>query len=193
MRKRIARQITNIFNPFLVGLALILLVSFEASASVFGAIKWSLILIALSILPVFIFTVFLVRHDRLDSMLANVRKQRTTIYITAVIMGGISCITLFFLRAPLLLMALCVAGFSTSAIFMCVNLRWKISIHTAIITATVTVLFILYGYISASFLALIPLVAWARIELEHHSLAQVVIASLLAASILIVVMYAFLE
>ena len=76
-------------------------------------------------------------------------------------------------------------------IFLCVNLRWKISLHTAVITAAVTLLFILYGFMAAASIVLIPLVAWARIELGHHTPAQVVTGALLAASILVVVFYLF--
>ncbi len=191
MRNRIANLTPNIFSPFLIGLILILVVSFEATVSVVDAIKWSLILTALSILPIFLFSVYLVRHNRLDSVFANVRQQRTRIYALAVILAGVSCIILLFLKAPLILLALFVAAFSANVIFMGVNFWWKISLHTAFITAAVTVLFILYGFMATASIVLVPLVAWARIKLEHHSLAQVVSAALLSTSILVVVFYFF--
>ncbi len=191
MAKRIAHLTSNILSPFLVGLVLILLVSFETTASVFDAIKWSLTLTALTILPIFLFSVYLVRRNRLDSVFANVRKQRTKIYALAVVLTGVGCIILLSLKAPLILLALFIAGFAAIALFMCVNLWWKISLHTAFITAAVTVLLILYGFMAAASIVLIPLVAWARIELEHHSLAQAITGALLAASILVIVFYLF--
>ncbi len=191
MRKRLANLTSNIFSPFLIGLVLILVVSFEATVSVFDAIKWSLILTALSVLPIYLLAVYLVQHNRLDSVFTNVRRQRTKIYALAVVLAGVSCIILFSLKAPLILLALFVAGFSASIVFTGINLRWKISLHTAFITAAVTVLFILYGFMSTASIVLIPLVAWARIELEHHSLAQVVTGALLATSILVAVFYLF--
>ncbi len=57
--------------------------------------------------------------------------------------------------------------------------------------ASVTTLVILYGSIAALAVVLLPLVAWARIELEHHSIAQVAVGALLAASIAVVVFYLF--
>lgn len=189
MRKRIANLTSNIFNPLLIGLILILLVSFEATASVFDAIKWSLILTALSILPIFLFAVYLVQRNRLDSIFTNVRKQRTKMYALAVILASVGWAILLYLKAPLTLLALFAAGFSASVIFMCVNLWWKISLHTAFIAAAVTILFILYGFISTASIVLVPLGAWARIELEHHSLAQVTTGALLATLILVVVFY----
>jgi len=191
MKKGIANLTSNVFSPFLIALALILLVSFEATICVSDAIKWSLIATALNILPIFLFAVYLVRHNRLDSIFASVRKQRTIIYVLAVIFASVSCITLLALKAPLMLLALCVAGFSGIAVFACINLWWKISLHTAFVTAGITLLFILYGPISTASTLLIPLVAWSRIELEHHSLAQVVTGALLGTSIIVAVFYLF--
>ncbi len=191
MRKRIAYLTSNIFSPFLIGLVVILLVSFEVTVSIFDAIRWSLILTALNILPIFLYAVYLVRHNRLDGVFASSRKQRTKIYALTVILASMSCVILLTLEAPLMLLALSVAGFSAGIIFMCINLWWKISLHTAFTTAGVTLLFILYGFVSTASIVLIPLVAWSRIELEHHSLAQIVAGALFGTSILVVVFYLF--
>lgn len=191
MRKRIANLTSNLFSPPLIGLVLIPLVSFQAAVSVSDGIKWWLILTFVSILPLWLFALYLLRRRRLDRAFADVRQQRARIYGLAVILAGVSCIILVSLGAPLTLLALFTAGFLATIIFMCINLWWKISLHTAFITAAVTLLFILYGFMSMAAIVLIPLVAWARIELGHHSLAQVVTGSLLAASILVVVFYLF--
>ncbi len=76
-----------------------------------------------------------------------------------------------------------------AVIFMCINLWWKISLHTALVAASVTVLVMLYGWTAAVTVALVPLKAWARIELEYHSLAQAATGALLAALIVVVVFY----
>jgi len=181
MRKRIANLTSNILNPFLVSLVIILLLSFESTPSIVDALKWSLILVVISILPVFSVTTYLIRNQRLDDLFIGVRKQRTKIYLLASVCALFGCIILLYLGAPLMLVATFVAGLSAIVIFMCINLLWKISLHTALIAASVTVLLILYGSIAAITAVLLPLIAWARIELEHHSLAQVTTGALLAA------------
>ena len=191
MKKRIANLTSIIFSPFLVGLALILLVSFESTASILDAIKWSLILIALSILPIYLVVVYLVRSNKLDGILGSIRQQRSKIYALAAILAGIGCIILFYLKAPLIMLALFATGFFGTAIFMGINLWWKISLHTAFIAASVTLLVILYGFMAAVAIVLIPLVAWSRLELESHSPAQLVAGALLAISILPAVFYFF--
>ncbi len=191
MRERIASLTSNILNPFLVGLVLILLLSFKSTLSALDAVKWSLISVAASILPVFGVIIYLVRSQKLESTFINVRKQRTKIYLLAGVCAGVGYIILSYLGAPKELMATFVAGLSAVVVFMCVNFLWKISLHTALITASVTVLVILYGSIAAVTVVLVPLIAWSRIELKHHSLAQVAAGALFAAVIVVVVFYLF--
>ena len=191
MRERIASLTSNILNPFLVGLVLILLLSFKSTPSALDAVKWSLISVAASILPVFGVIVYLVRSQKLESTFINVRKQRTKIYLLAGVCAGVGYIILSYLGAPKELMATFVAGLSAVVVFMCVNFLWKISLHTALITASVTVVIILYGSIAAAAVALVPLIGWSRIELKHHSLTQVAAGALLAAVIVVVVFYLF--
>ncbi len=191
MRERIASLTSNILNPFLISLILILLLSFKSTSSALDAVKWSLISIAASILPVFLVIIYLVRNQRLESPLIITRRQRTKIYLLAAVCAGIGCIIFPYLEAPLTLIATFVAGLSAVVVFMCVNLLWKVSLHTAFVTASVTVLIILYGSIAAVTVALVPLIAWSRIKLKHHSLAQVAAGALLAASIVVVVFYLF--
>jgi len=191
LRERIANLTSNILNPFLVSLVLILLLSFRSTSSAFDAVKWSLVSIAISIVPVFSVIIYLVRKQRLESPFINVRKQRTKIYLVAGVCAGIGSIIFPYIGAPLTLRAAFVAGLSAVVVFMCVNLLWKISLHTAFVTASVTVLIILYGSIAAVTVMLVPLIAWSRIELKHHSLAQVIAGALLAALIVVVVFYLF--
>jgi len=191
LRERIASLISNILNPFLVSLILILLLSFKSTSSALDAVKWSLISIAISILPVFGVIIYLVRSQKLESAFINVRKQRTKIYLLAGVCAGIGCIILPYLEASSTLIATFVAGLSAVVVFMCINFLWKISLHTALITASVAILIILYGSIAAVTVVLVPLIAWSRIELKHHSLAQVATGALLAALIVVVVFYLF--
>lgn len=191
MRKQIASLTSNILNPFLVSLVVILLLSFKATSSMSDAIKWSLILIAVSILPLFTIIVYLVHSERLEGIFINVRRQRHKIYLLATLCTVVGFIILLYLGAPLVLVAVFVAGLSTILIFMGINLLWKISIHTAFAAASVTALTILYGSSGALTAMLVPPIAWARIELEHHSLAQAVAGALLAALIVVVVFHFF--
>jgi len=191
-RKRIANLISNILNPFLVSLILILLLSFGATSSILDALKWALVLTAFSVVPVYLAIIYLVRSGRLDNVFTNVRRQRTKIYLLAGGWAVVGCVVLLYLKAPPRLLAVSVAGFLTAIIFMCINLWWKISLHTAFIAASVTLLVILYGWVAVVAIVLLPLMFWARMELKRHSLAQVVAGALLSTLIVAVVFRIFL-
>ena len=191
MRKRIANLTSHILNPFLVSLAIILLLSFKVTSSTLDALKWSLILIALSTLPVYAVVIYLVRSKRVEGLFINVRKQRTKVYLLAGVCAGVGYTVLRYFGAPETLLATSAAGLSTIVVFMFINLRWKISTHAAFVAASVAILIILYGWIAAVTVVLVPLIAWARIELAHHSLTQVITGALLATSIVVAVFYLF--
>ncbi len=191
MRRRIANLISNMLSPFVISLVIILLLSFGSTRSPLDALKWSLILIAISILPVYLVITYLVRNQRLKNHSIDVRKQRTKIYLLASTCALIGFVILLYLGAPSILLATCVAGLSAVLLFMGINLWWKISLHSAFIAASVAVLVILYGSIATVTVMLLPLVAWARIESGHHSLAQVAIGAFLAPLIVVVVFYLF--
>jgi len=189
MPKQLANAVSNILNPFSVGVLIILIVSFSGSDIILEAIKWSLILIGINILPIFLFLIYLARHHSVDAILSNTRGQRIKIYVLALVLSLVSCTVLFILRAPLILLSLNIAGLSGIISFMFINLRWKISLHTAFITALATMLYILYGLISVITVVLIPLVVWSRIELKQHTIAQVTAGALFGNLILVAVFY----
>ena len=191
MKKKLANLTSNILNPFLVSLVLVIILSFYSNSGTVNAIKWASILTAISILPVFLAILFFTHNGSLESIFTNVRRQRTKVYLVAGICAGASCIILYYLDAPSILIASCVAGLAGAAVFLCINLWWKISLHTAFIAASVTVLVILFGPLAAITVLLLILIAWARIELEHHSPAQAATGAILAALIVVFAFYLF--
>jgi len=142
-------------------------------------------------LPVYAVTIYLVRSKRIEGFFINIRQQRTKIYLLASVCAGIACTILRVLEAPPILIATSAAAFAAIVVFMAVNLWWKISIHTAFAASLVAILIILYGWIAAVAAVLVPTTAWARIELERHSLAQVISGALLATFIVVAIFYLF--
>jgi membrane-associated phospholipid phosphatase len=191
MKRQLASLTSGVLNPFLVSVVVILLLSFESASSVSDAVKWLLIFVTVSILPVFLVIIYLAHNDKLEGIFINVRGERHKIYLLAVCSTAAGCILLFNLGAPMVLVASLVAGLSAVFVFMCINLLWKISIHTAFMAASVAALTIVYGSVGVLAVMLVPPVAWARIEMKHHSLAQTIAGALLAVLIVVVVFRLF--
>jgi membrane-associated phospholipid phosphatase len=185
MRETLAKLISNILNPFLIGVAVLVLVAFETTATTADAFKWSAIALALSVLPVFIVTICMVRLKMLDGLFTNPRRQRNLLYLLASVLAALGCGLLWYLDAPRLISVTFTAGLAAIVIFMIINYFWKISLHTAFISASVAVVIIVYGAAAAWASVLVPPVAWARIKLKQHTLAQVITGGFLAAAIVV--------
>jgi len=183
MRERLARLVSNILNPFIVSVIVIVLLAVKDASSTADAMKWALISLAISVLPIFIVVIFLIHRKKLDGFFANPREQRSVVYILASALGAIGCGILWYLDAPELLAVAFTAGLASIVVFTGINYFWKISLHTAFTAASVTVIIMVYGATAAWTLVFLPLMAWARIELKQHSVAQVITGGLLAAAI----------
>jgi hypothetical protein len=191
MKTRLAHLISNLLNPFAIGLVVILVLAFESSASPADAFKWSLIMIGICVLPVYVASVYLVRAGQLDGIFSNRRRQRTKIYFIGIACAGVGYLLLWLLGAPDELLAALAAALSSSALFMAINTVWKISVHTAFVMGAAILLIILYGWVGAIALAMVPLTVWARMELSQHSLAQALAGAVLSGLIMVTVFYLF--
>jgi len=191
MKERLARLTSNIINPFLVSFAVIVLLAFKTTDTILDAVKWALISVIISVLPVFIVTTFMVRRKKLDGFFANPREQRNIVYIVASALAALGCGLLWGLKAPHLLAVTFTAGLAAIVIFTVINYFWKISLHTAFMAAAVAIVIMVYGYAAAWTFILLPPVAWARIALKQHSVAQVITAGLLSPVIVAGVFWGF--
>ena len=185
-----ARVISYVLNPFLVAFVSIVSVAAAASSgNLAEAARWAAISLALSVLPVFAVVVYLVRQGSLDGIFVASRRQRTRIYALASALGAVGCVVMWYIRAPELLLTSFVAGFIAVVVFLVINLFWKISAHTAFVTAAAAVMTIIYGAPGALTFLLVPLIGWARIKLGMHSPAQVAAGALIAGGIVLAVFW----
>lgn len=185
MRERLAKLITNILNPFLLSVIVIILLAYQATSKRDDFIKWTVVSLALSVVPTFIIAFILVRNKKLDSFFANPREQRYIIYLVATFLAALGCGLLWYFKAPDLMLNTFIAGLVSVIVFTGINYFWKISLHTAFIAASTALIIIIYGAAAAWACLLLPPVAWARVELKQHSLAQVITGGVLAAAIVV--------
>lgn len=173
---RLAEWISRLFSPPLVAtvaLATIALADFSRAA-----LAWAFLTLLLMILTPAGYLVYLHQRGQITDLDVYVRHQRTRPYLLSI---GCSLVTFALLNtanAPYLLQIVAAAAiFQTSGLFA-VNLKWKISAHTAA-TAGFSSLFFWVGGISVLPVWLfIPVVAWSRVHLKRHTLYQTIAGSL---------------
>ncbi|MFH1383062.1 MAG: hypothetical protein ABIH70_09270 [Chloroflexota bacterium] len=190
-KQHIANVASNILNPILMSLLIIFLLAFSAGTGTLDTLKWAGISIVIGLVPVVLIVLYLVQNDRLDTVFINTREQRTKIYLLGSVCAVAGYAVLALLKAPPMLLAAFAAGFATTIVFMLINLRWKISMHTAMVADSVTVLAFLFGWFAAIGAVLLPLTAWSRVELKRHSLAQTITSAVLSSLIVVVVFHQF--
>ena len=188
MRRRIAELTSAVLNPFIVSLTAILLLSFESTASVPDALKWSGVMAAVSVLPVLLLVIYRARSGRLDGVLNATRRQRTGIYLLSIVCAAVGYAILLHWHAPALLQAAFVGGLSGAVLFMVINLVWKISLHAGFVGALAATLAILYGWVAAAATVLVLLTAWSRVELKQHSVLEAAAGAVLGGSIMVAVL-----
>jgi hypothetical protein len=191
MKERLARLITNVINPFAVSAVVIALLAFRDTPDLAHGVLWTVITLAISIFPVSLAVALMVRFRKMDGIFNNPRRQRYLMYGIAVGLGVIGFAVLWLGGGPRLLRATFVAGVVALCVFMAVNFYWKISLHTAFITGTATVLTLVIGGYGSLTLLLLPVVGWARWTLGQHTLAQVSLGAIGAAGIVLAVFAAW--
>jgi len=187
MKTRTARLITNVVNPFAVSAAVIVLLAFEDTPDAAHAALWMVVSLALSVGPVLLGAAILVRRRKMDGMFNNPRRQRYLSYVMAIGLGVVGLLVLWLGGGPGLLRVTFAAGIAALLVFMAVNFYWKISLHTAFIAGTATIMTIVYGWYGALALVLLPAVAWSRVTLGQHTRGQVLAGAAGAAGIIVAV------
>lgn len=191
MKDTFAKLTSNIINPFVLAVILLVLMSFKATEGTGDVVKWLLITVAISVLPELIVIYILIRLKKLDSFFSNPREQRNTVYILGSILGAVDCALMWYFQVPELLAVIFTAGFVGVIVFMVVNYFWKISLHTAFISGTVAILIIEYGANAAWAALVLPFVGWSRIVLRQHNIWQVITGGLSAIIIVVGVFWGF--
>jgi hypothetical protein len=179
MKKTLAELISAVVNPIVISIAAVVLVSLETSSTIPEAYRWGLTLIGLCIIPVYISAYIMVKMGRLESIFDNSQERRGMLYLISIIIMVIAFITIYLLGAPRLMIATLFAILVAGLAFMLINLRWKISIHTAFAFGFVILLVTLYGWDLLSMIGIAVLVGWSRVELNQHTFGQTLAAAII--------------
>jgi hypothetical protein len=76
-------------------------------------------------------------------------------------------------------------------LFLLITLRWKISLHCATAAILAELLLCYFGPLAAPFALSVPLIAWSRLHLRRHTLAQTIAGTTLGLAILTPALYVY--
>ena len=118
------------------------------------------------------YIIHLYRRGRVSDLHLNRREERTRPLIVAVVASGGAAALLWSAAAPPLLLAIAAVQLLQTLLFLAVTLRWKISAHCAGTAGLAAVCWWVHGGVALPVLVLLPAMAWARVILQRHTVAQ---------------------
>lgn len=134
----------------------------------------------------------LIRAGKVSDTSISDPRQRTVPYLVSILCYIGAAVYINALKAPSWLVVFFVGAAVVSTLSMLINRKWKISAHTGGTGGLAAIIFwlALNGYIEYSPLAwvsagfaLVGIMAWSRLYLEHHTLMQVFAGATLAFAV----------
>jgi membrane-associated phospholipid phosphatase len=172
-RLRVARLVGELLSPPPILAVLALVVAWDSSPTPAMAILWGgIAAVSASVLP---YALILrgVRRGRLSDKNISLRQQRIRFAGVAItsILTGLAVLAAF--DAPAEMVALQASIAVGVACGWVITLWWKISVHAAIAAGAATVLLLVFGPALLVVSPLVAVIAWSRVQVGDHTLAQV--------------------
>ncbi len=174
---RTAEWISRLASPPLLA-ALSFWVAALSNPSPKQTYGWALLAIFWMIVIPAVYLVYLYRSGKITDLDVYVRSQRVRPYLLSIGCSAAAWALLERSSAPPVFALITAGGLLETIGLFLVNLRWKISAHAAAAGGLSFLAFLLAGAVALPLLIIVPLVAWSRVHLKRHTLAQTVAGSL---------------
>lgn len=141
------------------------------------ALPWAFFQIAVAIFIPVLFIVVQVQRGAITDIHMQVREQRIAPLVLTLSLALAGWAVMYVYDAPAAFLVFGGIAVLQGGFMLLMTLRWKISGHSMTIASLAVFLVGIVGWSAAPALAAIPLVAWARVSLNRHSLMQTVIGT----------------
>lgn len=178
---RLADVIATVFHPGNVVLALLLYVAVRTAETFASALAWWAAAVLFIVAIPYGVLRLAIHRGHVDDRHVVRREQRPALFImaTTCVVAGLAL--LWWRGAPRPMLALVVAMLTGLVAMLLVTLRFKASMHLAVLAGALTILAIEDWRVAASLSAALPLVGWARTTVGRHTWRQVLVGALVGA------------
>jgi len=184
--KGFARAVSFFLGPMFALFPIIFISVAKFSQDYSHALKWTMFSY-IFILAVALFVIVGVMLGFFSNFDVSKREQRPLLFAVSGFAMFCYLATLFILSGPKILFVVLFAVVVGLIIIIFVNKWIKASIHLATLTSAVLFIGIVYRGYFFLFLALVPLLAWARVKTREHTPTETVIGSILGIVITLIV------
>lgn len=169
---RLARFISNVLAPPFTGLAGLLVIALAAPTPY--AWLWVVLASVMNIGIPIAYILWKVRSGAISDFHITIRAQRMRPILLSLACSTVTLLVFWLGKAPVLYLSLAGIGVGFVVVLLLITRFWKISGHSAAIASVSILTYQLLGHQFWPSLLLIPLVAWARVRLHRHTLAQTI-------------------
>ena len=190
----VAFALSALLSPYLViPLGTVVIVASQQGARRQLVLWTSLSIIFSTVIPA-LYVVLQIARGKITDIHVMEREQRSGPFVVAVISSAVGALVLWRTGAPGMVWGLGVVLLVNGLVLSWITTFWKISMHVAVLTATVLAAYIWVPGISAwSLLPMIPALMWARATRGRHSLWQGLagcgVSGVLTGGVLLVIRY----
>lgn len=179
----LATVLTEIASPGVLITVQVLLAAWHSTPSVRSAAAFGLLAVAFASIIPMSYVVFGARIGRWANHHIPVRRHRLVPMCVGLASLVCGALVLTAAGAPWYLTKVMIINVVGLAALTVITVSWKVSAHTAMATATVTMLFFVAGP-PAAILVPAPLATgWSRLRLRAHTPAQVAVGALIGVAI----------
>lgn len=189
LRIRSARFVSNLLAPSTISIPLVFLVAFYHALSPMKALFYACVTLFFICVGPLAYIVIGVRLGTFSDMDVSRRSERLGPFVFGLGSVLLCLFALQILHGPKNLFTLLLIIVVSGVLMMIITLWWKISIHASSLASAATILTVLYGAIFLPTFLLVVLVSWSRVELRRHTVAQVVMGSLVSIALSLVILY----
>ena len=177
---RLARTVTEVLSPAVVVVVLPLAVAWQATGYRAGpTLGWGLLVaVFYSVIPMVII-VRGARRGRWDGHWVRERERRIVPFLLCLVSTVAGLAIMLVGGAPRDVIALAWSMIATLVAVLAITRWWKVSVHATVAGGAVATVVLLYGPWYLLLVLGVALVAWSRVVVEDHSVAQVVVGALL--------------
>ena len=180
---RIARNMSNNLAPGTISGPLVDLVALYHAVNLLSALVYACVtLFFLSFGPL-AYILLGVRLGKLSDIGLSQRAERTGPFLFSIASITLGLAILIYIHGPKNLETVLICTGVSAVILMVTTLRWKISVHASSLAGAATMLTALYGVIVLPTFLLLVIVSWSRVVLRRHTVAQVVVGSLVGIAL----------
>jgi hypothetical protein len=179
-RHRMAKITTEVLSPAVIVVLLPFAVAWNATGhKVLPTILWSVVVaVFYSVLPM-AFIIRGARRGKWDGHWVRERERRFVPLMMCLVSALVGLVILLVWDAPQDVVALAWSMVTVLVVCVIITKWWKVSLHATVAGGAVATVVLIYGWIMLVLFPLVALVAWARVQVRDHTVAQVVVGAIL--------------